>query len=337
VSVYQTTLFSNIDFERDGKQVGRLRLPNSVTRSAYGVIPIPIAVIKNGAGPTLVLMAGNHGDEYEGQVVLGRLIRALEPDDVRGRVIILPSANLPAARAGQRVSPLDQGNLNRIFPGTPLGGPTEQIAHYIATVLMPMADCFVDLHSGGASLDYVPFVATTLIGEADHDRRAMAALKAFGGPYGHLWSPSERGVAESAVPRPDCITLGGEFGGGGVVDPAHVAYVERGVRNVMAHLGVLPGESVQPQGGMKLMTSDPDDLYTFAPDYGVFVPACALGDTVAEGQLAGEVHALEHPERPPQPVLFGASGLLICLRAIGRVEPGDCLAHLAITIDEPVI
>ena len=337
MSVYQTSLYTDIDFERDGKQVGRLSLPNSVTRSAYGVIPIPIAVIRNGDGPTLILMAGNHGDEYEGQVVLGRLIRELEPGDIRGRVIILPSANLPAARAGVRVSPLDDGNLNRVFPGDPAGRPTHQIAHYIATVLMPMADCFVDLHSGGASLDYVPFVATTVIGDADYDRRAMAALKAFSGPYGQLWAFGDSGVADSAAPRPQCITLGGEFGGCGVVNPDHVAYVERGVKNLMAHLGIEPGEVVESQGDMKLMTSVPADLYTFAPDYGVFVPACRLADTVATGQLAGEIHAIEHPERSPQPVHFRAPGLLICLRAIGRVEPGDCLAHLATEIDGPEI
>jgi predicted deacylase len=226
MSVYQTSLYTDIDFNRAGKQVGRLNLPNSVTRSAYGVIPIPIAVIANGEGPTLVLMAGNHGDEYEGQIVLGRLIRELEPADIRGRIIILPSTNLPAARAGLRVSPLDEGNLNRVFPGDPTGRPTHQIAHYIATELMAIADCFVDIHSGGASLDYVPFVATTLTGDADHDRRAMAALRAFGGPYGQIWGPSDRGVAESAAPRPQCITLGGEFGGAGVVAPGHVAYVE---------------------------------------------------------------------------------------------------------------
>ena len=337
MSVYQTSLYTSVDFDRDGKQVGRLNLPNSVTRSAYGVIPIPIAVIRNGEGPTLLLMAGNHGDEYEGQVVLGKLIRELEPDEIQGRVIILPSANLPAARAGVRVSPLDDGNLNRVFPGDPAGRPTHQIAHYIASELMPMADCFIDLHSGGASLNYIPFVATTVIGDPDYDRRALAALKAFGGPYGQLWQMTDSGVAESSVPRPKCIGLGGEFGGAGVVDPGHVTYVTRGVMNLMAHLGIAKDQSVESLGAMKMMTSVPDELYTFAPDYGVFAPACALGDTVAEGQLAGEIHAIEHPEKPPEPVYFSGSGLLICLRAIGRVEPGDCLAHLAIEIDEPVI
>ena len=74
------------------------------------------------------------------RATLGKLIRALEPADVRGRIIILPSANFPAAMAGMRTSPLDEGNLNRSFPGDPYGGPTAQIADYIESVLLPQCD-----------------------------------------------------------------------------------------------------------------------------------------------------------------------------------------------------
>jgi len=125
----KSRLSPEIDLDRDGKQTGFLRLPYSVHRSAYGWIPIPIASIGNGKGPRILLMAGNHGDEYEGQVALGRLIRTLEPAEIHGRIIILPSANFPAAMAGSRTSPLDGGNLNRLFPGDPSGGPTAQIAY----------------------------------------------------------------------------------------------------------------------------------------------------------------------------------------------------------------
>src|SRR6266702_5106853 len=93
----RSRLSPDIDFERDGKQTGFLRLPHSVHRSAYGWIPIPIVAIGNGNGPRILLMAGNHGDEYEGQVALGKLIRGLGAEEVRGRIIILPSANFPAA------------------------------------------------------------------------------------------------------------------------------------------------------------------------------------------------------------------------------------------------
>src|ERR1700674_2392631 len=107
-----TLIWTEIDFDKYGKQIGVLHLPYSVTRSGYGMIDIPIAVIRSGDGPSILLMAGNHGDEYEGQVSLARFIHDLEVSDIRGRIIILPAANLPAAMAGARVSPLDSGNLN---------------------------------------------------------------------------------------------------------------------------------------------------------------------------------------------------------------------------------
>ena len=117
-------LFSEVDYTRNGKQFGFLRLPYSTHESAYGFIPIPVVCIKNGSGPRVLLIAGNHGDEYEGQVALTKLARSLEFSRVSGRIIMLTAANLPAALAGRRTSPLDPGeagNLNRSFPGAPRG------------------------------------------------------------------------------------------------------------------------------------------------------------------------------------------------------------------------
>src|SRR5690606_5421300 len=119
-----TLVTSTVDFAAPGKQDGGLRVPHSVTRRAYGVIPVPVAVLNNGEGPQILLTGGTHGDEYEGQVVLTRLIRQLRAEDIRGRLIVIPALNTPAAIAGTRVSPLDEGNLNRAFPGDPNGGPT---------------------------------------------------------------------------------------------------------------------------------------------------------------------------------------------------------------------
>ena len=56
-------IWTDIDYDRPGKQVGWLHLPHSVTRSAYGTLMLPIAVVANGRGPTAFFMAGNHGDE----------------------------------------------------------------------------------------------------------------------------------------------------------------------------------------------------------------------------------------------------------------------------------
>ena len=114
-------LSADIDLNAEGKATGFVRVPHSVHRSAYGWIPIPIVRIKNGDGPNVLMQAGNHGDEWEGQIGLGKLIRSLEPASIKGRLVILPSANFPAAMAGQRTSPIDDGNLNRSFPETRKG------------------------------------------------------------------------------------------------------------------------------------------------------------------------------------------------------------------------
>jgi predicted deacylase len=331
----RTKLWTAIDFERDGRQVGTLNLPHSVTRSAYGVIPIPLAVVRNGAGPTLLLMAGNHGDEYEGQIVLGELIRGLDPGSIRGRVIVLPAANLPAAKAGARVSPLDGGNLNRHFPGDPDGSPTQQIAHYISDVLVPMADLFVDLHAGGASLSYLPFVSFSLTGKDEVDRRALAAARAFGAPRIVMWGKAEAtGTSTAAGFRHGVPKLGGEYGGAGVVSRSGVAIVERGVRNLMAHLGLIEGKPHR-EGESRLMEIGDRGYYAYAPSEGVFAAAVELGHEVKRGDLIGHVHTPEFPERPPLAVTIGRAGMVLCLRAIGRVEPGDCLAHLATDRADP--
>lgn len=83
----------------------------------------------------------------------------LDPDDVSGRIIIVPALNYPAFRAGTRTSPIDRGNLNRSFPGRPDGSVTEKIADYVTRQLLPLADIVLDFHSGGRTLDFLPYAA----------------------------------------------------------------------------------------------------------------------------------------------------------------------------------
>ena len=117
-----TGLFHEIDFDADGKTLSFLGTPYSVDRS-----PItrsrPRSAASAMARPRVLLMAGNHGDEYEGEIALGRLIRRLDPARVRGEITILPMANVPAVMAARRRSPLDNGNLNRAFRARPAARP----------------------------------------------------------------------------------------------------------------------------------------------------------------------------------------------------------------------
>jgi predicted deacylase len=327
-----TKIWTDVDYERDGKQIGWLYLHHSVTRSAYGQIMIPVVVIKNGAGPTALFTAGNHGDEYEGQIGLLRLIRALEPGMIRGRVIMLPALNLPAALAGTRVSPLDDGNLNRSFPGDPDGTPTRQIAFYVDSVLFPLADLFHDLHSGGGSLDYVAFASTHVGDDPALNAKGIAALGAFGAPLSLVWLDSkDPRFSPAAAMKRGVTALGGEFGGRGSVDPDGVALGETGLKRQLAAMGILdPRHAPPPAAPGRLMTCPGREHFVYAPEPGLFEAAVRLGDEVRAGDLAGHVHFVDNPARAPVPCRFAADGTVVCKRHPGRVERGDCVFHLAV-------
>jgi uncharacterized protein len=324
-------IWTDVDYEKSGKQVGWLHLPHSVTRSAYGTLMIPIAVIANGRGPTAFFMAGNHGDEYEGQIALAKLIRSLEPGEIQGRVIILPAANLPAALDSARVSPIDQGNLNRSFPGDPDAGPTLQIAHYIDSVLFPKAALFHDFHSGGTSLDYIPFASIHEGDDAAVNAKGLAALRAFGAPLSVVWrSHRDLRFSPLAAMKHGIPALGGEFGGAGRVARSGIDLVSRGARRLLAHLGIMPPDGNAAPAPTRLVSIPSQDYFVYAPEPGLFEPAVELGDVVKPGQLCGEVHFVDNPGRAPVPCSFKAAGFVICKRHLGRVERGDCVAHLAI-------
>lgn len=321
---------TEVDFNKDGKQTGFLRLPHSVHRSAYGWIPIPVTCIRNGDGPRVLLMAGNHGDEYEGQVALSKLLRSLEPKAMRGRMIFLSSANFPAAMAGTRTSPIDDGNLNRSFPGDTNGGPTLQIANYIENVLLPQCDYVIDLHSGGSSLMYIPSGLVRRHADAKQNARAVELLQALGAPISYITDApqgEDRTLTAAAV-RQNVLHLGTELGGGGTLSRTALHTAETGLRRVLHLIGSLPEKPKEPAPPTKLMEVRGIDYYVYAPDSGFFEPLVELGDEVSEGQPAGLIHFPDTPWREPSLAKFRHAGTVICKRMPCRAERGDCLFHL---------
>jgi predicted deacylase len=326
-----TQITSTVEFAAPGKHVGWLRVPHSVTRSAYGIIPVPIAVLNNGEGPRILLTAGTHGDEYEGQVVLTRLIRQFRAEDIRGRLIILPALNTPAAISGTRVSPLDEGNLNRAFPGDPDGGPTWKIADYVCSHLVPTVDVVGDFHGGGTSLAYRPHASTHFSPDSPPEvkERSLSAVKALGLRHVMIFeTESGSGGMSTATRRHRKIYLNGEYGGTGALTREGITLVENAVHRLLAFFGATD-RRFDPLPPPQVLHIFGPRAYVYAPEPGVFVPATRLGEVVGEGDLCGELVFPENPGRAPIPIHFEAAGDLVCQRHPARVERGDCLAHLA--------
>ncbi|MEX3957455.1 succinylglutamate desuccinylase/aspartoacylase family protein [Trinickia sp. EG282A] len=322
---------SEIDLNADGLHTGYLRLPHSVHRSAYGWIPVPIASIRNGKGPSVLLMAGNHGDEYEGQILVSQLMREIDPQAVRGQIIFLPMANFPAAEAGLRTSPLDGGNLNRSFPGDPAGTPTQVIADYIENTLLSRVQYLIDLHSGGSSLVYDG--ANMLAIEprdAEERDRLHGLLTAFGLPRAFLHPPNPV-HASTAARRQGAISILTELGGGGAVQAALLREARHGLLHLLGHIDVLTGPLVpaRPPGETRFMRVSGSRHYVYAYERGVYEPLVELGEAVEADQPAARIHFPDTPLREPVTLHFGAAGLVVCKRATAAVQRGDCLLHLA--------
>ena len=320
---------TELDFDRQGRQTGYFDLPYSGHDDAWGVLRLPMAIIANGRGPTVIATGGNHGDEYEGPIVLGELIRDLDPARVSGRLIILPALNLPAVEAGRRVSPIDGLNLNRTFPGNPLGSTTQQISALLAQELYPLADAFIDLHSGGSSLVMMPSAIMEPSSDPVLAARIEAAIRAFDAPMQVV--VANRGdprTSTAAAVSAGLVTVGTELGGGGGVSPQAVKVARKGLANVLAHLGVLESDKPQPND-RPLFTISGKGAHLLATEAGLFEPFHEIGVKVSQGAPAGRIHFLSHPQRMPVTLHFGASGILYGRRQPGPVRAGTCCLVIA--------
>jgi N-alpha-acetyl-L-2,4-diaminobutyrate deacetylase len=320
-----------VDFDRDGSQHGFLRLPYSRDDSAWGAVMIPIAVIRNGKGPTALFTGGNHGDEYEGPLALYELARTLGLEQVSGSVIIVPAMNYPAFLAGTRTSPIDKGNMNRSFPGRADGTVTEKIADYFQRELLPRADIVLDFHSGGRTLDFVPFAAAHMLPDKQLEARAFAAVEAFSAPWSMKMIEIDAvGLYDTAAEEMGKVFVTTELGGGGTSRAETVRIARRGAMNLLRHAGIVSGAVERSETRWLDMPSG--DCFSFAEENGMIETMVDLGEKVEDGQVIARIHSTGRTGTAPQEVKAKLTGLLAARHFPGLVKPGDCVAVIA-TVD----
>lgn len=317
------------DFELD-------ELPRGAKQSAWldiagradgGNWRLPLlTVIGAETGPTLLVLAGVHGDEYEGIAAIPQVYSAMQSQYLRGRLIMAPICNMPAYEALRRSSPIDGLNLARVFPGDVDGAITRQIAWWLSQKLLPQADFLIDLHTGG-----IAYELPTLIGYV-HDSGALGqasrkAAAAFGAPvmWGHpLPLPAGRSI--SAATAMGIPSLYSEAAGGGRCDPDVVACFRDGVINVMTHLGMISRDLRQRPLTHHLVGDGNLDTVIDAPVDGFFQREVSLLENVKRGQRLGAI--LDPTGAEAAQVDADQDGVIIMLRGVPRVQIGDGLAHI---------
>ena len=253
---------------------------------------------------------------------------------MKGRIIIVPALNYPAFRAGTRTSPIDRGNLNRSFPGKPDGTVTEKIADYITRHLIPLADIVLDFHSGGRTLDFLPYAAAHELPDKQQEKRCFDAVAAFAAPFSmKMLEIDAVGMLDTTVEEMGKVFVTTELGGAGTATARSIEIARRGSLSLLRHAGILSGEpSVQATRWLDMPSSD---CFTFAEDEGLIAFAVDLGDAVRSGEIVARVYPVGKTGIAPIEYRAAMDGVLAARHVPGLIKAGDCLSVIATVTEEP--
>ena len=298
-----------------------------------GVTGDTICCINNGEGASVLLCGGIHGDEYEAQIVLRRLADRLEPADVTGRVIIVPSLNFPASQKGKRLSPFDGQNMNRFFPGKADGTPTERLCAFMTDTLFPAVELLIDVHAGGRDVSVVPMVfGFTTSDSVVDDARLTRLMEA----WGYRFVQHVDGIDETACGAAKLANLASieVEGGGGRIKSSELAIMEEGLLRGLAAFGAIKpmlGPDAVPFSGVHF-TAGPEGQY-LAPEAGLVEHLAILGDEVAKGQCVALLHPTVGLRSAPTEILSPVSGYVLRQTEHSFVSASQLIGNIGTPIE----
>lgn len=279
-------------------------------------------------GPHATILAGVHGDEWEGVLAARALVERLEDEELLGRVSVLPRSNPPALDLDSRLGP-DRENLARSFPGDPEGNTTERVAAAIARKLIDGTDLLVDLHSAGRN-----YLMPPLIGLSDHYRLGDTPLleAALLTPMPFVWVHPSIGPGRSVshADRQQIPWVYFESGCGGALSQRHLDLYVDSVLWLLSAAGILQPRPTPDPPQPRVLVTDGDgntDTGVLAAGAGRFVRCHRIGDSVQAGDRLGGLH--DDQGRETATVTTTQAGRIMMLRHEQRVVLGDVLAIVA--------
>jgi uncharacterized protein len=266
---------------------------SSTSTSSGEEIRFPVATARGATdGPTLVVVAGVHGSEYDGIEATKQLFAWVDPEQLRGTLVTVPCLNIPAFYGlAMHVNPRDGLNPARCFPGDADGSDTERLVDLLWREVVLNADAVVDVHGGDLEEELVDYSQINLTGNETVDRVAEGVALALDMPF------FCRRAAPETLPTRDgtlCQIAGtngipaalAESGSHGVLDPACVATHLKGLKNVLSYLEMIDAPPV-------VEVEQPRILHRFvgvgAPVSGLWYPAVEKGETIHKGQTLGAI------------------------------------------------
>ncbi len=300
----------------------------------------PIAIQRKviegrGDGPHLLVTGGVHGDEFEPMAAVRRLIRAVDPAKLRGKLTAAPAVNEAAFRNKDRWAE-DELDLARVCPGDPNGSVTMRTAHALSE-LIRAADYYIDLHTGGTTLTVTPMSGYCLHDDAEVLKTQRQMARAFNlpliwGTQGKLEGRSLSIARDAKVPA-----IYTEYHGSAVCDPQGVVDYVDGCLNVMGWLNMIDRE--RPASRVEHVVEDERDnaghmqLQNKSPVEGFFEPAVRLGQRVKAGDPIGRISDVLGDR--VETVRSHQDGIVLTLKTFSRVDEGDSVGVI-VEVDRPL-
>ena len=301
------------------------RLSWSATELFEGVpVSTPVLVVNGAApGPTMCLMAAVHGDELNGIEIVRRVMHDIDPEKLSGAVIGVPIVNVQGFRRGSRYLP-DRRDLNRYFPGNPIGSAAARIAYSLFTDIVAHCDALVDLHTGSFERANLPQI------RADLRNPDVVTLTQGFGSMVVLHSEPTVGTLRHAATEAGIPAVTVEAGGPSQLELAEVKHGAKGIETLLTTLGMV--RKIRFWG-------DPEPVYyrsswVRADNGGILLSDVTLGSTVRKGDVLGTITDPMNNARTE--VRSPYSGRIIGMARNQVVMPGFAAFHVGIQADDVV-
>jgi predicted deacylase len=252
-------------------------------------IPEIITVTSQNVGPTVAILAGVHGDEYEGVIAALSLARSLPKELISGTVMIVSPANVTAWQNCNRISPIDGANLARVFPGSQNGSATEQLAHAITEQVIKVADVLIDLHSAGTNFE-MPFLCGFHAGSHSWCKESERLANVFNAYFTwHHNGEPDYGRSLTVAYEQQIPAIYVEGHGGRSIKKTDLDGYTAGVRRVLQDLKMLSAAPNTTHDSIQVFGDGNTDAGLVTTIDGYLVTRVKVGDRVSTGEVIAEI------------------------------------------------
>lgn len=316
---------------------------SSVTDTAFKISTkdgihqeIPITLISGAKdGPTFTLIAGIHGMEYPTILSLMELRREIDPKKLSGNLIVIPVVNTkPFFKRVPFVNPIDQLNLNRIFPGNPNGSISEVIADFLTREVFSATDILLDLHGGDVGEDLIPFICYYDNQTFTKQTKLVARLSEISGfetivSYPYILPADKPAMyAFKQAVRQGIPALSIEIGKLGNWQRSEVDISKDAIYRMMEELGIYKNDKVGSATPVKARYNQ--QAYISVAQQGVFYSTLRAGDHVSKGAEIGYITDIFGNKL--QTITAPESGIILYKVGTPPVNKGETLFCIGYTI-----